>query len=585
MMAQEPIRIATRASQLALAQTQWVINTLAKVEPDWISELVIVRTTGDRAYERSVDSPSAKEWFTKEIDEMVLRGEADFAVHSLKDLPTQLPPALCLAAIPKREDPRDVFVATRPIDWRTSKDSISIGTSSARRKSQLLHINDSLTISPLRGNVTTRVRKVWEGEFDAIVVALAGLNRLEIKPPYVDAISVEECPPAPGQGALGLVARKDYEKIRQVLSHLDDRDALQSCQAERAFLQALGANCQLALGAYGCIVEDKIILEGMILSADGKQVVRKNVEGPRDEPEMLGAKLASVIQKHKNYEICYIPNEESIETPMSTPPLATGPLQGKEIIVTRDEDLDGPLSRALLSLGAEVFCFSLIEHRPPEDLRELDEALGNLDAFDLLLFTSARAVSVAVESLRRQGRTLAEYSGQIACVGPATAKQAKASGALRVIAPQIAAGEALLKEIQTEIGTLGSDKPHSVLFPHADRSDPRFSEMLRVFGCEVFEIVAYRTMTTNRWVAPLMQRLRAKRCDILTLASASASEALLEVCGAYAISELSQSIKLATIGPSTSAPLRQAGIEPAVESQDHSFEGLASAIADFVASD
>jgi hydroxymethylbilane synthase len=281
--------IASRGSPLALWQARWVQEQLAALGHD--SRIEIVKTTGDKITSVPLNQVGAKGLFTKEIEEALLDGRADLAVHSLKDLPTELPAGLTLAAIPAREDPRDAIIGMRLADLPKNA---NVGTSSLRRAAQLRKLRPDLRIEPLRGNLDTRLRKLDQGHHHAIVLAVAGLNRLGWQDRIAEIISPDTICPAVGQGALAIEAA--IGGPHSALWHkLDDRLTRAAVTAERALLAALGGGCQVPIGALGTVAGGTLHLQGMVVSPDGLRLVRDTLEGPLAEAAEIGRRLGETL--------------------------------------------------------------------------------------------------------------------------------------------------------------------------------------------------------------------------------------------------------------------------------------------------
>lgn len=287
------IIIGTRASKLALRQAEKVKITLEELNPHLQVILRRIKTRGDVLKDWKPEGNQAgKGLFVKEIEDALLSGEIDLAVHSMKDVPTQLPKGLIIAAITKREDPRDVLISRSGLFLDKLPREARIGTSSLRRKLQLLSYRRDLQIVPLRGNLDTRLGKLEKEEIDAIVVAAAGLIRLGWQNRITQYLSYEIMLPAGGQGALGIEVRDDNEEIRRTLKPLNDDDSRVVISAERSFLHRLGAGCQAPVAALSRLREKKLILEALVSSSQGKEILRQKVEGSPENPEELGVQLA-----------------------------------------------------------------------------------------------------------------------------------------------------------------------------------------------------------------------------------------------------------------------------------------------------
>jgi hydroxymethylbilane synthase len=251
-----------------------------------------IQTSGDKILDVPLAQIGGKGLFVKEIEEALLSGEIDLAVHSMKDVPTELPEGLAILCVPLREDPRDALISR---DRRSIMDlprGARIGTSSLRRQSQLLHARPDLTIAMLRGNLDTRLKKVREGQFDAIVLAAAGLRRLAWAHEITENLTPQISLPAIGQGALGIEGRRDDLFIRSLLSGLDHAPSKTAVLAERALLHRLQGGCQVPIAAHATVVGTGVRLEGLVSSVDGKELIREIVEGTIEDPESIGIQLA-----------------------------------------------------------------------------------------------------------------------------------------------------------------------------------------------------------------------------------------------------------------------------------------------------
>lgn len=268
-------RVGTRGSPLALAQTDEVLGRLRKAHPDAEFEAITIRTHGDEGYREDLGtSLDGKRAFTKRIEESLLDDRIDFAVHSLKDMPVEPVPGLTIAAIPPREDPRDVLVAHDGVSSGDMPDGIRVGTSSLRRRAQLLVMWPGVRITELHGNVGTRLRRLDAKEVDAVVVAAAGLRRLHLEDRIAEALSPDLMTPAPGQGALAVEGRAEDPTVLQMLSAVDDPDARRTTEAERELSARVGGGCNVPFGALAELQRGAITLRAVIASPDGRSVVR-----------------------------------------------------------------------------------------------------------------------------------------------------------------------------------------------------------------------------------------------------------------------------------------------------------------------
>ena len=290
----KPIRIGTRGSMLAKWQAEFVRKRI--LEATGVdAEIVVIKTTGDKLQTASFAQIGGKGVFIKELEEALLNEEIDLAVHSVKDIPTEVPSRLCFPAICRREDARDCLVAAKNETLSTLRKGARIGTSSLRRSSQVLHARPNLDVRDLRGNVDTRLRKVASGEYDAILLAKAGLDRLGWSNRISEVLSPEVCMPAVGQGALGIQARLKDNELADALAPLDDFETRQSIVAERSLLAALEGGCQVPLGAWARFERGELAIDAVVCSPDGSQHVRQRATAPPDQARELGQRVAQLL--------------------------------------------------------------------------------------------------------------------------------------------------------------------------------------------------------------------------------------------------------------------------------------------------
>ena len=294
------IIIASRESKLALWQTNFVKNRLEK-ELNIACEISTMRTQGDIILDKSLNKVGGKALFMKELEIAVQNGKANIAVHSLKDVPYQLPQGFCLASFMPREDPSDAFVSNKYKSLDDLPQGAIVGTSSLRRKAQLLHYRDDLEIRDLRGNVQTRLAKLDNGEYDAIILASAGLIRLELNRRITQFIPIEISLPAVGQGIVVIEALERDSELLGKLQQLNCANSFSIATAERAFNQELKGGCSVAIGAYGDLDQKQIKLTAMVASSDGKKVLKRSMVG--DNPTKLGKLLAQEMIELGAYKI------------------------------------------------------------------------------------------------------------------------------------------------------------------------------------------------------------------------------------------------------------------------------------------
>lgn len=294
-MPQQVIRIATRKSPLALWQAEHVAERLRAAHPGLVTELVRMTTQGDRILDAPLAKVGGKGLFVKELEVGMLNGEADIAVHSMKDVPVDFPDGLHLAAILCREDPRDALVSNRYPSFEALPPDARIGTSSLRRQCQIRARLPACEILNLRGNVNTRLAKLDAGEYDAIVLAAAGLKRLDFGHRITALLSPEQSLPAIGQGAIGIECRSGDDAVNALLAPLHDRDTADRVRAERAMNQRLQGGCQVPIAGFAELQGDRLWLRGLVGSPDGSRVIRDELTGPREQAEELGRQLADSL--------------------------------------------------------------------------------------------------------------------------------------------------------------------------------------------------------------------------------------------------------------------------------------------------
>ncbi len=286
------LRIATRKSQLALWQAEFVKAELEKFHPDLNVELVPLSSRGDKILDVPLAKVGGKGLFVKELEQAIMAGDADIAVHSMKDVPMEFPEGLGLAVICEREDPRDAWVSNQAPSLDTLPKGAVVGTSSLRRQSQLLALRPDLEITFLRGNVNTRLAKLDAGEYDAIVLAAAGLKRLEMRDRIASFFAPEDLLPAGGQGAVGIECRIDDEQTLSLLKALHHKETAEDVLAERAMNRRLEGGCQVPIGCYAIHQDEQLWLRGLVADPDGSTILRDEITGPVEEGEKMGQALA-----------------------------------------------------------------------------------------------------------------------------------------------------------------------------------------------------------------------------------------------------------------------------------------------------
>ena len=289
------IRIGTRSSALALWQAEWVKSELEKKYPGLNVSLTKIKTTGDKILDVPLAKVGGKGLFVKEIEEAMLANEIDIAVHSMKDVPTFFPDGLHLSCITKREDPRDALLTRNKVKFSDLPKGANVGTSSLRRQAQLMNIRPDFVIHQLRGNVDTRIRKLKEGQYDAIILAAAGVKRLGLAGNVTEYMDPEISLPAIGQGALGIECRVDDRELNDMIAFFNHADSRVCVTGERALLRRLEGGCQVPIACYGEMKNGNLHLTGLVGSVDGKRIIKDTIEGAPDKAEKLGVTLAETL--------------------------------------------------------------------------------------------------------------------------------------------------------------------------------------------------------------------------------------------------------------------------------------------------
>ncbi len=292
-MSKKTIQIGSRGSKLALWQAEWVQQQLQS--QDITAEIQIIKTKGDKILDVPLAKVGGKGLFVKEIEDALLEKKIDLAVHSMKDMPGEIPSGLKIGAIPEREDPCDAIIAREGLTLDTLPRGATVGTSSLRRQAQLLAIRPDLKIVSLRGNLDTRLRKLKEGEFDAILLAAAGLHRLGWGAEITETLAAERFVPAIAQGALSIETRCEDPEVNGVIAFLNHPETTTAVTAERAMLARLEGGCQVPIGGYATLSGHEITLEGLVASLDGKEIIREKQSGKTSKAQQLGISVAEAL--------------------------------------------------------------------------------------------------------------------------------------------------------------------------------------------------------------------------------------------------------------------------------------------------
>ena len=307
----DPIKIGTRGSKLALWQANWVKSVLQKKFPQYSVELIIIKTQGDKILDVPLAKVGGKGLFVKEIEHALQTRQIDIAVHSMKDMPAEIPDGLCIGAVPERENPFDVFISQSGLGYKKLNPGSIIGTSSLRRGAQLRHVRPDIVIQALRGNLDTRLKKLESENLDAIVLAAAGVKRLNLEHKITEYLDPNIILPAIGQGALCIEIRNEDPKVGPLVESMDHEATRTVVKGERAFLNRLEGGCQVPIAGHGKIDKEEFILTGLVAEIDGTRIVKGEKSGPLDSAEAIGIDLAEellaggaaeILQKLKSIE-------------------------------------------------------------------------------------------------------------------------------------------------------------------------------------------------------------------------------------------------------------------------------------------
>ncbi len=296
-MSKKKVIVGSRDSVLAMWQTKFVVEQLMAVTDQYEFEIVSLKTKGDKILDVSLAKIGDKGLFTKELEVGLLQGEIDFAVHSMKDMPTVLPEGLQISSLLKRHNPADVLISEKYDSFAALPQGAKVGTSSLRRKAQLLHARPDLDIHDVRGNLQTRMRKMREENFDGIILAAAGVERLDWHDQITEELSYDICLPAVSQGVIGVETRTDDPEIIALVQLVNDAQTASCVAAERALLKSLEGGCQIPIGAYAQLEGDTVVLQGLVGSLDGKTIIRDEISGPAAQSEQLGRQLAQRLSE------------------------------------------------------------------------------------------------------------------------------------------------------------------------------------------------------------------------------------------------------------------------------------------------
>lgn len=549
------IAIGSRGSALALAQARLVHDALERVGRS--SRVIIVETEGDR---RAPDTAWGEGAFVAAIEQALLAGRVDVAVHSAKDVPTEEDPRLRIAAYLPRADPRDALVVRADASERRLEDLPSgsrVGTDSPRRTGFLLARKPGLAVHPIHGNVDTRLGRLDSGETDALVLACAGLDRMGLRDRIAERLEPDLVPPAPGQGAIGVQIRHDDAQMLELLAAIDDRPTRLAVEAERAFLSASGGGCRAPIGALATIAGDVLDLLGGYASPDGSGTVVAHRRGPVAAGQDLGRELAAELDARGR-----IRGTAAHVEPAASPP-------GRRVLVTRAAEQADELMSALRHAGLDPVPVPTIavEFEPPPG--DLDAAAGLLHTYAWVVITSANGARAILKAAERIVTELGAPSW--AAIGPATRRVLEHEGIEIQFQPSQSSGIAMAAELPV-------DRGDRVLVVRGDLADEELAVALRARGAAVDDVVAYRTREAPKSSRVLLYGgLSDGPIAAVVFTSGSTVRGLVKLGRDESVDVLS--IPSVCIGPETADEARAAGFRILAVSATSDSAALAAATA------
>jgi hydroxymethylbilane synthase len=557
------IIVGTRTSALARWQTDHVVALLHAAWPELAFSTKPFVTKGDKSLRKALPAIGGKGLFTAELERALRDGEIDLAVHSLKDLPVANAPGLTVGAIPARAPVRDGLVSAHGEALAELMPGAVVGTSSLRRQAQLLAVRPDLVVKSIRGNVGTRARKVTDGPFDATVLALAGLSRLGMEELVAQTLALDVMLPAPGQGALAVQCRADDTDLLTWLAAIDDEKTRKATTAERLFLQGLGGGCAAPIAAYARVGEGGMLsMSGLIAAPDGARVIR--ISGADVDPQRLAADLAAAALSQGADTIL-----AALET-AAGPATIADPLEKQRIVVTRTVEQAPELAEQLRSLGAEPILFPTIRIAPVADMTALDNAIGNLSAYDWVIFTSVNGVAIFRDRMESLGLGPTIFADvRVAAIGPATGDALAEVG----IEPSFIPDEFVAEEIARGLGDVADLR---FLLPRAEAARATLAELLEQQGGTVTEIATYRTLSA----LPDDNLLPALAvADVFTFTSSSTVRNFVDlVGGAREAQRLTANALIACIGPITAGTASEYGLAADIVADTYTMDGLVAAL-------
>lgn len=564
----QTVRIGTRGSKLALYQAYRVKEELEAHFQDITFVIEIIKTKGDKILDVPLSKIGDKGLFTKELEVAMFNGEIDMAVHSLKDLPTTFPQGAKLGAVLKRGDVRDALISlnNRKLSDLNSEDVIA--TSSLRRKAQLLRMNKNFKIVEIRGNVNTRIRKMEEGYCNVMVMAAAGLQRLEMGDYISELIDADVMIPACSQGAIAIEIRENDSFIESILSKINDTETMITTSAERAFLKTLEGGCQIPVGSYSYIKDKQFYITGFISSIDGSKFLKESAAGPVEHAVEISINLAKKLYNLGGKEIL-----ESIRNHNLLVTNDNMALKGKVIISTRAIDANDNLPELLQAKGADVILLPMIEIIPAKlDENEI-ELLNNVEKFDWVFFTSRNGVInffkhlIDIKGSSELGKNI-----KIGVIGSKTAAELDYYG----YSPDFISDGNTSEEMIIKFFEEYNPKGLKLLVALGNLADDTLMKSLAIDN-EVKRINVYQTLKPKTAEQSIINTIVQDKYDMIVITSPSTFYNLCTFVDSATIKRL----KIASIGSTTTKAIQEQGLSPLLTAKKSSVDGLCDEIIDY----
>jgi hydroxymethylbilane synthase len=562
-----PVRFGTRGSALALAQTNLAADRFRAAFPERAVEIRVISTEGDLDKSSPLTEIGGRGVFTNAIEAAILRGEVDAAVHSAKDLPSALHPAVPIVAYPDRDDPRDVLISRHGTTLNLLPAQPVIGTSSRRRDAQILRLRPDARIVNIRGNIDTRLRKSEGPEFDGIVLAAAGIRRMGWQDRITEYFPVECVVPSPGQGAIAIQARAGSDAAA-FLEAIDEPFVSTPVGIERAFLAAIGAGCAFPVGAYAAISGDGYRLIAMLADATGDRIAFADERLAVGEELAHAAEIAVCLQAEvgassgsKSWN-CWNGAKED--------------LRGARVVVTRPRRQAGPLIATLARWGAEPLPLPTIRIEPIGDTAPLDAAIDEIQrgGFDWCVFTSANAVEIFASRLDALDIDPTRIAATpVAAVGRVTAAAVADAGLNLTLVPESATADALARGLR-RVMRAGA----RLLYPRSAMGRDVLPKELKAAGFDVQAIDVYRTLPEPNVDQRVLDRVRRGDVDVITFASPSSVRQLVALLGSECAGLKRMPVVCA--GPVTAQAAREAGLSVTAVSESPDVAAMSKAVAE-----